>query len=238
MLRLGRITKFAVSLYVLIFCFALCGVGQTPVSPTQVDGYYSRAREICRSTPYRVKTTIEDRASEEAPWRWYSQSVTEYAGGNSYHIGKNFETITFERTTYIRQPSGGWKKKVPVETSATVRQLGPPVTEWFQEATPESTNGETIRKIQTPPVIKWVQQKVDGALNANLTFLSETWAKVKYLSDGLIFEHHNTGKVVFDELGRYVLTESITFEPRRRIFIKRLEEFEYDESIRIESPIK
>lgn len=236
MLRIRHFTLFTGILVTVTFCSAFSLVGQTPVSQEVVDRHHARAREICRSTPYRIRSTIEDRTPEDVDWRPYSQSLTEYAGGNSHHKGKYLETITFERKTYIRQRDGSWKVQVPVETHATVRQIGSGMTEWVQKEGASPTNGETVRKDPTP-VAEWVQERTDlGPNGFNVTFLFESWFKLQYLSDGSIHDHHNTGKVVFDDIGRFVLTETITFEPRRRVFIRRLEEFEYDENIRIVPP--
>lgn len=238
-MRTSNLLSRAGTLSATFLCLAMIGIGQTSVSQEFVDRFYQKAREICRSTPYRIKITIEDRDSEDQTWKPYSQSVTEYSGPNSHFKGKNIETISIGKEAYyIKQGDGVWKKKVPQGSRATVRNVGSPVSEWVQEKIGGGAS-DVAAKNGSTPVTKWVQEKADGMSNRSaVTFRVETRFTLEYLSDGMIYEHHNTGRVVFDDLGRYVLTESISFEPRRRVFIRRLEEYEYDDSIRIEPPLE
>lgn len=195
-----------------IACLAFACIGQKSISKEEVEGYYKKAREICRSTPYRIKITIEQRVTEDGVWQPYSESVMEFAGPNSHFKRKYLETISIGKKFYIKQPDGTWKEKAHKKTNGTVRMVGPAVYEYIREKGGGPSNENTV------------------------AFQVESRFKLEYLSDGLIFDHHNTGRVWFDDLGRYLMTESISFEPRRRIFIRRLEEYEYDESIRIEAP--
>lgn len=199
-------------IFATISCLAFVCVGQKPVSEELVKLYYEKGREICRSTPYRIRITIEKRQPEEIVWQPSSESVMEFASANSHFRGKYLETIRIGKKTYIKQSDGTWKEEVPKRTNGTVRMVGPAVHEF-------------------------VREKADGPSNeSTAAFQVESRVRVEYLSDGLIYDHHNTGRVWFDDLGRFLMTESITFEPRRRIFIRRLEGYEYDETIRIEAP--
>ena len=176
-----------------------------------------KALEILRTTPHRVKLTIETRNSEAEEWQPYSCFITEYASARSYErrCTEPFrERIRIGKDTYAKTVDGSWKLERKASGRATVKPLSPAKTEVARLAADEAPES--------------------GAAG----FSVESHSTYQSLVDGMVYDNDSTGDVWFDDQGRFVMREVIVFInlPRPGRFSRRAEIYEYDPDIKIEIP--
>ncbi len=177
-----------------------------------------KALEVLRTTPHRIRLTIETRNTETEEWRPYSCFILEYSSNRSYErrcAEPLREKIRIGKNWYSKMADGTWHLDKKVVTRGTVKYL--PGTE---------LNIEKLERNNAP----------DGG---SVGFGIESHSRTLNLVDGLAYEHNGTGSVWFDDQGRFVMREAITFihNPSPGRFSRRVEVYEYDESIRIEMSV-
>ena len=219
--KISRFESVASIVSIALVSVFVCSAQQT-ISQEKWQRYHQIAQEVCRSVPYRTKITIENKMSSDETWHPYSESQMEFMAApyRSHFVGKYLETIQIGSIVYTKQSDGSWLKKdlkKEPATKGTVQLV------------------ERISNTFTQLEKKYTFMQIAGE-NSHVLFQADSRYKMKYLSDGIVFEHHDVDRVWFDDLGRYVKTEKITYEPRRQVFIRRLETYEYDSNIKIEAP--
>lgn len=215
---IGRSRHLIVGLFaILIFIFS--SFGQTKTATLEsLELREKRAFEQMRKTPYRVMMTIEVRNSEIEEWRPYSCFITEYTAGRSYErrcAEPLRERIQIGNDTYLRMPDGSWQLN---------EKKDPPGTPWKRE----------------PSNVEIVKLGPDAAPeDGSVGFGVRSRTRTQRPADGRVFETTGTGNIWFDEQGRLVRRESVNFSeiPSAGRFSRRVEDYEYDESIRIDIPV-
>ncbi|MBK9153692.1 MAG: hypothetical protein IPM25_05675 [Chloracidobacterium sp.] len=177
-----------------------------------------KALEALRSRPHRIRLTFETRNTEVEEWRPYSCFILEYSSDRSYQrrcAEPLREKIRIGKNWYSKLNDGAWQLDKKVVTRGTVKYL--PGTE------------VDIQKLD----------QSDAPNGGSAGFGIESHSRTLNLVDGLVYEHNGTGSVWFDDHGRFVMREAITFihNPSPGRYSRRVEVYEYDDNIRIDIPV-
>lgn len=186
------------------------------ITRTEFLTYMKLSEAATKTSPYRKSVTFETGDSPDGPWKPYSSMIEEVVMPDRSHLiyktGPPREFVRVGKSQYQREANGNWMLRAEEAEGWRVSPASEPI---FKGPVVEYGISDHDGK-EYVTVVKVISRPEKGTANYDTELLSYTFS--------------------FDAKGLLRQQTSIAFNGKD--WVRNIENFEYDSSIRIEAPIK
>lgn len=218
-----------VSLIILIFSvFSSVPAQEKKISEQEFVALRKNASEKIKDKSYRVKMTGESSTivTDPAP-SWFTTSIIEHTSDGYHNV---YETKSADKVTRNEEIKVGNRKYIRLNNEAWKE-----VSTTSPQGVSDSGSG-AVTLIKSDKTVEW-KYKGKKSLNGQNTDLYEVKTTTKFKLRDKDITSIFTERFWLSQDGLVLKTESES-ERNKKVFSHAVYEYEYDPSIKIESPIK